>query len=284
MSFTLSSGSAFSDNLLLADSPPAAQKGIGCYLLWINLHMDVKAARGAERMLTDLRGSLHYSGKFVAEVFPERAALIRSFFSHGIPNTPQLCATLSRSTIEEIERTRDSTQDVSFDLKLSGLVVPDLAKIDPGSSNQPEVVNDTLKLNISQTEWIKFLKTWQYQEILLLEVPLGTSNETSATSYLKTAHDLFLKGHWESCVSECRKALENLRIGINPTAKLNELLANRKKNSADERALVLLLATVDICSPASHADENAESIVWRRNDAEIVLHYTAASVRRLLAR
>lgn len=275
MSLTLSSGYIFADCFLRSDNALSAQIGIGNYVFGFTLNLDVKKSEKYERILLDLEGHISLNGKIIAPISSIDGPMnIHANLNHGYSNTKSFRAILSRACIEEIEIERRGG-DLAFEIYLSGLVL--------GGEAKAEKVHTTVSCRIEQTQWLKLLTAWKFGDRVFLEIPIADakSEMLSGFEYFKKAQSLFLSGHWEQSVAECRKSLDSMHVTMNKGASLQTLLQKKKDNSLQDRILVFILSIKQICDPASHGDDNSVSIDWGRSDAEMVLLQTASCLQRV---
>jgi hypothetical protein len=264
-----------------SNTPPYATIGAGSYILGLTLHLNVIRSERNERILSNISGRLFWgaSGAYISEFRPTEAFNIRSNPTDAIPFQLQLQSAFTRQNLEKIEALRNGG-NIEFKLRLFA----DLIGFDDSTNDRIFFARtqDEVQIRIQQSEWIKLLNVWKFGSHLLFEISLDDSVPEKlqrAYSCLTVAQTMFFQGSWEQCVSECRKSLEALHLYIGNNTSLKELLSQKKFNSLPERCLVLLLAAKDICHLASHSDDTAASTVWKKKDAELLLHQVAICLK-----
>lgn len=276
MSMTLSGGTIFAETSIRAGNHPSAQRGIGSYILGITLDININSFKET-RILQNFTASLYLDSKFIAPHTPIDGDIrARSLPQNHYRTNYRLNFVLSKETMRSIEKIRGN-DDLHFTIKLNGAVTSNV-------ENEPTYVFDEINHTIHQSQWVSLLRNWNYCQSFLLEISFDENSNNllkSAHNFFKKAQDQFLFGNWDSSISECRKVLDSIleQTGIDQKG-INKILDSRRANSLHDRLKLAVFSVKQVCDPASHGDENAVSIDWRREDAEMILFQTASLLKR----
>lgn len=183
---------------------------------------------------------------------------------------------LTYRQIEVIEELRKGN-DVFFGLKLNILFE------DPSQTWGSLIVSrETFvhragngnKLMISQSEWVKMLNEMGYERLRIIELPIpeiphGTIINT-CVEFVEEALKKFNEGYYSDVLTDCRKAIENLKkVDIDLVTTLeSESKAKKIKDIQNKLHQFLHLGP----------HEESKDYINRR-DAELALHITTSIIR-----
>lgn len=127
----------------------------------------------------------------------------------------------------------------------------------------------------------------------MFEVPLPLADDQrkrgAAVEHLGRARDLFLQGHYDDAVANCRKALEALARSLGDAKELRRVQDTgndreaRERFTVRERILAVRNATFQAANLANHAPPGATSDYgFRQSDVRLILAATAALIAHAL--
>lgn len=133
---------------------------------------------------------------------------------------------------------------------------------------------------VEESAWIKQLKSAAFADILLLEVPmpvLGASQrERAIANHLTRAQQHFLEGNYPDCVTECRKAAEELEQGTSPDWSLLQTRQSREDMTKEQRERFVLASLKQYAHPSAHSASQGGWSDYTRADARLALAVLAA--------
>jgi hypothetical protein len=137
---------------------------------------------------------------------------------------------------------------------------------------------------VSQSEWVKVLDQFGYQETLLLEIPIPNPSEfprmARVLDHLSQARGAIVRGGvgYREAVGLCRDALESLREALGDSAAEGTAWGKRSQDMEEmdkgERLLLVRRALWRLTSGARHPIAQ-----WDRKEAVSVLAMVSAVVR-----
>jgi hypothetical protein len=149
-------------------------------------------------------------------------------------------------------------------------------------------IDDTLTLSVSLGEWLRVLDEAGNSDALLVALPLPLAVDAASTDapteIVRKAHQFLLHGQSDSCIAQCRRAIESLRNlhGFGTEARAaREALASRGERVAmtkRARTLAVAEAIVNFTQPAHHVGEDGRAEDFSRLDAVLTLSATAALI------
>ncbi|MBT9156237.1 MAG: hypothetical protein DDT37_01222 [Firmicutes bacterium] len=222
-------------------------------------------------IITNFRGDLRVCGKNLGCLRSRDAETILSTSAYTYQKTITLVVELDTSRIEAIEKIR--TEEVlDFEITLHGIA---FAKCDVKHIQPVQV---SLLHRTNQSEWLEILNQLNYQQTILLEIPVPRDNTdpslSEAVRYFRCAQEHLLHRNFESAVAECRKVIESLSAVTND--KLSKPKNNAKESwSKDERFWNIQDAVKTLFHPAHHGDTTSSSIKWEVEDAKAAIAMTA---------
>jgi hypothetical protein len=264
------------DNAIIADPRfvhASIQAGVGHYLLAFTIRFDTAVHRTGTYRLTSLQAKVQMTapGKPAAMLgraeVDSTAAIRADQFRHDADIIFEL--RLIPQQLQALEDIRDGG-DLRFTLRISGQATK--------LGIKPAPAHEQVEAPVSQSEWIKELNNSGFSSSMLLEVPLTPTGSSKVADQLLRARELYLAGHYDQVVAQCRKVLEALD-DVNPasTAKVDQLFQNgRGTMSAKERLQFLRDVARHYTHPAHHADDKAVSASYSRKDAGMIMSITAA--------
>ena len=154
-------------------------------------------------------------------------------------------------------------------------------------------VSETLKKEVSVSDWIPLLRDANAGDVLLVGVQLPTAAENpeiaAAIEFVRRAHVNSLRGDYDAAVGECRRALESvwkvskLSDAARNARKALSTMENRKSMTKRDRALALGEALMNFTHPAHHVETDGAPEIFSQLDAALAVASTAALVSALAA-
>lgn len=144
---------------------------------------------------------------------------------------------------------------------------------------------------IALSDWVGYLRQWQWREIELFELPFDVGRESPsfrrAFDLLRTAEERLRNGDFGGTFQNCRQALESLAVDVGPPGDLkagfSRLLAARLgEGERGKRVGALLMALNDLGHLGRHEQRPHEDLT--RADAVFVLRSTLSAVQYLAGR
>jgi hypothetical protein len=180
--------------------------------------------------------------------------------------------------IEEIEERR-AGESVEFELEICGI----------GYDQKSERLLDqnTLRLNISQSEWIDLLySAGAYSSIdISVKCPATTPDIVRQSIYraFKAAHDQFNLGSYSSSVSNCRLLLDLVlkKEEVDVQKTFDSLASDRRRLNKYDREKLIFASLYHLTHLAHHVNED-QLPEFDRSEARLVLNATAAVIQRLV--
>jgi hypothetical protein len=135
---------------------------------------------------------------------------------------------------------------------------------------------------IHQSEWLKLLNQLGWQDTELLEVPRlrdGPSKLTRAYQCLQAASRHFRDGHWDSSMSQCRKAYEAAMKDATGEADLKAaatILFQQATGKKQDALNALFISLGEYTHLSRH--EGTDPLTFGRADAALCLFSTSAAV------
>lgn len=196
---------------------------------------------------------------------------------HQSTMTPGLYMTLQPGQLAAIERLR-GTGDLEFEMLAAG---------NGFDKDGEHYVQDTWRVQVPRSEWIKKLKDARARNILLLEVPMplhpSSKRWADITSGLKKAEEQYRNGDYHSCIGSCRTVIQEL--GHHRFKKkewvaepLTRLGADRSSMTKGEREAALWAVLRHYTHQAHHGPSEGGVPEYTRPEAQFVLTLTAAAV------
>jgi len=257
---------------------------LGAYELIFGLYLTVNAHEEAVRRASIMGARVTVkagAGKSHALGFarPETPfEIITNKFASTM--TPALTLTLQPGQLAALEELR-GTGDLDFELLASGI----------GSGQHGlEQVQDTWRVHIPRSDWIRKLREAGARNVLLLEVPLSLPAEadSSIARELRRAEEQFRNGDYYACVGSCRTAMQELghrKFGKKSWAGplLSRLASARDEMEKDEREAALWGALRHYTHQAHHAEGEGGVSAYTRSEAQLILTLTASLAARAQA-
>ena len=194
-------------------------------------------------------------------------------------STPSFMLPLSARQLEKLETCRDAG-DIIFKLSFTAEASTERGK---------QEVQKDIHHPVGQSDWLKQLKNCDFKYILLIEVeapyPEDTENSPAYFHHLKNAVDLYRKGEFTSCVTECRKVIESYgKAHFNANGWSSESFKklaqpSRKTMPKAERETAILATIYHYTHQAAHHDnqENPPE-PYIRAEAKRILTMTATAL------
>jgi hypothetical protein len=181
---------------------------------------------------------------------------------------------LTPQQMEALEACRNGG-DLDFELKLACIG----GTFEHGQTDRIE--EQSLYVQVPKSAWIAQLNDAQILRILLLEIPMpytdAPAKPHAVEGHLRQAQKRFVDGNYGDCVSECRKATEELE---QPAQKgVLARLARREDREAmdrDDRGHAILAAIQNYTHLAMHSASKGGAADFNRADAKLILSLTAA--------
>lgn len=201
----------------------------------------------------------------------------------------------SLTQLEQYDHTVE--QDIHFEMPLSTLQVAQLERIRNGGEitlqfwlqahgrrgDRSDSVLADGHAQITQKNWLEQLRTVGAADVLLVEIPLPADDRHSAARHLRRARDLYLQGHFDDSVANCRKALEALAKSLADAKDLRLLEAStaikeeRERFTVKERIGAIRNAVYQATNLANHSTPADQSdYAFDQASAHLVVTSTAA--------
>lgn len=152
-------------------------------------------------------------------------------------------------------------------------------------------VSETLRKEVSVSDWIPVLRDANGGDILLIGVNLPAGAVTpliaAAVELVRRAHAFLLRGEYDAAVGECRRALEsvwksgNLAESARSARRALATMDDRKSMNKHDRALALGEAIMNFTHPAHHVGKDGGPEIFSRLDAALAVASTAALISSL---
>lgn len=254
---------------------------LGGYELIFGLHLTVNPEREvAQRAsIVGARVSVKASGSGnqpCGFARPEGPFEIRQ---HEFPSTmsPSLVLPIQPSQLAAIENLRGAG-DLDFELMATGV---------GADQNGEQQIQDTWRVHVSRSDWIKKLREAKARDILLLEVPVPLKNRSKKWSAiandLQRAEEHYRNGDYHACVGLCRTVMQELghqkfknKEWAGPL--LGRLAKDRNGMEKGEREAALWAALRHYTHQAHHGPSEGGVPEYTRAEAQFVLTFTAAAV------
>jgi len=146
-------------------------------------------------------------------------------------------------------------------------------------SQERVMQQDQIHRDVSLSDWVSILKELGGPEYFVVAIPIPTAKDdalNTAMQKIKKAHGELLNGNYETCVADCRIALESARK-VAPTEAARGVPAVRRYMDGKmsmtklERELLLEEAGMHYCHLALHASTDGTVEVFSRDDAQMIL-------------
>lgn len=255
--------------------------GLGCPALRVALVFGVRGRRDgtSPAKLVQLSGSVFVVGPsrlYLGNLIPDGAPVFLQERTEHIEQAGQLRVELNSSRLEAIEAARGGG-DLRITFELWGLVQRDSRVVQARAD---------LEYSIPQSEWTRALSEMGYQERLLLELPVPSSNAPEdlarAVDDIRNAQQSMISGEYRDVVAKCRHALELLDHVL--ASSESELPPFSWQPSTDEdhnaRLRRLRTSLKNVTHPAHHSDARSGGIEYTRRDAVLALSMTVALLSR----
>lgn len=246
----------------------------------LNFHIDIKNDSNQKYNIQFLTGEVTLYKNDSAVGFATLNPLISGYwFNPRSTITVVMNLDLTHRQIEVIEELRKEN-DVFFGLNLRFLFERTRA---PSQTRGSENVSLDItvrragngnKLMISQSEWVKMLNEMGYERLRVIELPIpelphGTIINTSV-EFVEEALKKFNEGYYSDVLTDCRKAIENLKkVDIDLVTTLGSKSKANKITDIQNKLHQFL-----------HLGPHEESKDYiDRRDAELALHITTSIIR-----
>lgn len=245
--------------------------GIGGYTLVVNLHLTV-TAHDTDICLSNLSLRVDWGDnkqRMLGAGIPDQAQPLRitqydneKIIGFRLPLTPY--------QIEGIESLRNGG-DVKLSLWLLGNVVQD------GASS---TIQQQGTYTIPQQEWVEALNRMEYCRSFLYELtlPFDENDEEPLFALVQRAQYHLLRGHYDTCVGECRKLLEAYPLSDEDNKVLKSARDKLKGDRAARESMDIperMLALRDALTNATHlAHHHNNTDGYSRDQARAILGIT----------
>lgn len=193
---------------------------------------------------------------------------------------------------------RDRKESVALNIRCSLSLAP-VYDATPGSHHlgvpqQFGVLGDngsTLGRVIAMSDWIAYLRQWQWHEVELFEMPFDVGRETAtfrrAFELLRKAEDRLRLGDYMGTFQNCRQALESLAVDTAPDADIKVgysriLTTQLGDGERAKRMNAVMLALNDLGHLGRHEQRPLEDLT--RQDSIFILRATLSAVQYLAGR
>lgn len=267
-------------------SQVSAVPGVGVSVLRFTLNWSMHPKRNQQVFTvfgTHLRVLVAPEGgappQFLGHAIPEVAWCTES--REGIPFDVPLMYLLSipAEQMLALEQLRQG-RGLNFTIEVRGNAVSP-----PHGTRQ---VHDTLQVGVPVSEWIRILREAAVADILLVGVSLPIASEStsmaSSLELVRRAHELLLRGEYDSSVGMCRRALDSVWNGYGlagaagAARKALATMDDRKAMTKRDRQLALGEAIRNFTHPAHHVGESGDPEIFSKLDAALAVGCTAAIV------
>jgi hypothetical protein len=277
------------DSIIIADTRiqcVSIRPVVGAYELVFPLQLTVDASeeKPMRATLFGARISVKGANKSMASIGfarPELPTVIRQYEFRS-SSTPVFVLTLQAGQLAALEALR-GTSDLDFELLVMGT---------GDSSSGEQQIQDTCRLHVPRSDWIKNLQNAHARNILLLEVPLPiheTSEEWEEISNsLRRAEEQFRLGDYHACIASCRTVVQELghfhfkdKDWAGPV--LSRFASDRNGMVKEEREAGMWGSLRHYTHQAHHGASEGGITHYGRADAQLVLTLTASFVAHLQA-
>jgi len=146
----------------------------------------------------------------------------------------------------------------------------------------------TLGREIQQSEWVGYLKVWQWREIELFEIPFDSGLESPqfqrAYALVRVAEGRLRNGDFSGVLQNCRQALEGLAKDAGAEGALDvgfeKLLADHILGEEKRRRTDALLRALNKLGHLARHEERPHEDIYRK-DAVFVLRITLSAIQYL---
>lgn len=196
--------------------------------------------------------------------FPNKPILIQQYENEGSFGI-EVKMPISPHQISKLEEFRNG-DELHFIVTFSGV---------GGRGDRKYEEHQAMTVDVAQSAWIQQLKQSGARDILLIEVAMpavdAAADRKAAVSNLREAKMLFDQGLYNQCVTECRKAIEELRdVGEKfPWASLMSV-ATREGMTKIER-LGAVGATAHLFTQLATHSEGRGGTQYSRADAKFLM-------------
>lgn len=225
----------------------------------------------------DFQSAASTAYKFIVEYQPHQQATMRFLWHH---------------TPEQLQKIEDARNGGSLDLRLYGHCLT-ISTFAGQASNIAAWENCMgvsggypLCFTIPQSDWVTLLNKMGFRHILLHEIPWPPFPKAWARSEeeLKDGWNHHRAARYEEAMLSCRRALECIAINVigDPKAKRTAVVEHLFPSFpvSKQQALAGLWGSVqDNLNLAVH--NNAQRVTWSRQDSELLLLCTTATLGRL---
>lgn len=263
-----------------------AQRGLGHHRLLFNFYISTnpKPTDSQYVRLTDLKCEVNVMGPRNAMVplgflTPGAQPINGELYDHGRGNgfTAMMYLETDARRLKALDDLRNG-QGIKLSLRI-----------------HPEVMCDgrisgqafDLAHSVNQSSCIELLRGAGYADRQLIEVPSLEAVEDErlrkAVEDLTTAAKHLSSGQWRPAVASCRDSVEALATGLGDGDFVNrsnipgeDLFANLRAMSKEDRLRLLRKALLAVTAPAHHRDEHVHHIEWEPEEARTVVAITSA--------
>ena len=238
---------------------------------WPDKEYEFKNAKAEIYVHSRLKNNLYFLGN--AE--PEKPLLIKTS-PKNIDSFTIFNLVLNSYQLSILEDIRNGN-DLYFKLKVYGETNGDQGK---------GTASDEIPFYVNQSQWLDLLKSINYGEFLLFEIPVPSitksENLRAVVDLLNQARNHFLYGLYDETVATCRKALDSLTIILDDEDKQTEAKKQFKNDkehmSLEQRVLFIREALRHFTHLAHHVSEVGESFSFTRQEASFTLGSTAVII------
>jgi hypothetical protein len=226
----------------------------------------------------DFQNARDTAYKFIAEYQPEQQATMR-FLWHYTP--------------EQLQKIEDARRGGALNLRLYGHCLT--VSTYPNQTSTVADWENCMSINnsgypycftIPQSDWVSLLEKIGFRHVLLREIdwPPFPPAWTRSQEELREAWNHHRAGRYEEAMLSCRRALECIAINItgDPKAKRNAVIEQLFPNfpTSKQQALANLWGSIqDTLNVAVH--NNVQQVTWSKQDSELLLLCTTATLGRL---
>ena len=199
--------------------------------------------------------------------------------------------------LEKIEQIRQDDLELAIECNLNYLIW----NIDSKRSDFSSTDNQSIRIIIPQSEWIRILKKTGFTDLKILEIPypeiIGHEKFDTMITHLNESKDFFYRGDYESAVEECRLSIEPIPSllpiekisradGKDPTFKdkLDQFCKQHIKSEIGKEKTKMLTETIWSFSSIFHhpsSSKPSKIVNVNRADAEFIVHTVSGIISYL---
>lgn len=213
---------------------------------------------------------------------PARGAWVGS----GVTQPAELVVPLTREALSMIEQQRNTDVEVSFSASVWVAVLRGDALAAPREQHcEIRFAAGSGREAILQSKWLEMLKSWKFDETLVLELPYRVygAGSSVALERWEKAVEHYRRGDWDEVLVACRRMLEARALEKTPSGAskpdMKRLRTFFDPSSKGEHLNTMTNAFSTFLHLGRHEQPSTEGIHIRQSDALLALSVAAAILR-----